>query len=103
MTIYSTRLAEGITASGGSGVIYTAPSGKTVVIRTVCICAQAAGAGTALLYRGGSIGIVGFATTIQYQTLTQNLRQVLETGETIDFAAFGVGFSYELSGYLLTP
>nr|CRY95979.1 hypothetical protein [uncultured prokaryote] len=99
--VYSTRFVEEEVAAGGSGGIYTVPAGYVAVIRTVAITAQASGAGLGLLYRGGSIGLAALRSVTQYDTAVVNCRHVLNGGDVLNFAAFVVGFSVSVSGYLL--
>ena len=99
--LYSARLADGNESVAGSGLAYTAPAGKVVVVRCLSVVLFP---GTTFggIYRTASVAYVGGAVGSGALVVEAiNMRQVLNAGETLTWQFQGGGGTWMISGYVL--
>lgn len=108
--VFSALLLEGHISTGGGGPTATVPTGETWVIRSVAFTIETWG-GTDIGQVTDSAGIPicshpspSVLTDADLLTVTTNMRQVVEEGDTLltDNVNGNTGFMVRVSGYRLT-
>jgi len=100
-TIYSTKFYAGTQAAGAQVSVYTVPTGKVAVIRSIEFGAQSAPANSAAVNLFGVAEIASIETVNQYRTVHWDGRTVLDAGDVIAVQAIAGTWSFIISGYLL--
>ena len=103
--IYSTQLAVG-TSSSTTTVVYTVPANSVVVVRSISACnltsivdslnvsRAVSGAAQQIIFRAFNVPVGGFSEF--------DGRAVLNPGDQISVASGNSGWTYMISGYVLT-
>lgn len=100
--VYSTQFASGVQTGAGSGTLFTVPSGYLVVVRSIQIFQYTGTAETFQIADGSGVSIATAISPGAPWQLDWDGRAVLNAGETIEFSTGGGGWTYRVSGYLLT-
>lgn len=100
--IFSTLLGKGVLTSGAGATFYTAPTLVVVVIRSVTLSSNLAGAGTGIVYLGGGEVLAKLTAAAQYDSEQYDMRVVMAPGDTINALAVAGTIGYTVSGYVLS-
>lgn len=100
--VYSSKLARGISTSGGAVTVFTVGAGTTVVIRSVQLFQYAGAAAAFDVVTGDGVSIVHADSSAVPSYSNSDLRAVLTFGDIIDIENGGGDWTYAISGYVLT-
>lgn len=101
MTVYSSKLGEGTQVGPGALVLFTAPAGKTSVLRDVRVGAESAPSNQFAIIVFGTRIVFGASDVAQYGAAGLECRIVLDPGDTVQLNSIAGTWDCVLSGYLL--
>lgn len=100
-TIYSVKFYAGNQAAGAQVSVYTVPTAKVAVIRSIEVGAQSPPANSCAVNLYGVAEIYSTEAINQYRTAHWDGRTVLEAGDVIAVQAILGTWTFIISGYLL--
>jgi hypothetical protein len=100
-TVYSTQFALVSVTTGGPYTVYTVPTGKVAVVRSVTMGTYVAGAAHLEVAIDGAYPICSFDVAVTFTGEPVNMRHVLNAGDTIQVVNVTGDWVGVISGYLL--
>lgn len=102
MAIYSTQFAAGTMTGSGSSV-YLVPTGNVAVVRSITLMNSSGGSIIGYVSPDAGGWLATLASATQYESVTTNMRQVLNAGDGLFVGLIAGGtIRYVISGYLLS-
>lgn len=100
--VYSSRIASGTGLAAGDHVVYTVPTGYTLVIRDISLWQTAATSAIAYVANPDASAVAVSPSLAQYGVFHWEGRAVFNAGDTVSVDVFAGSWTYSLSGYLLS-